>query len=106
MAEGKRISFNDLFERRKKEIQAERDRQKAWEATPEGKEWRAEQDAHDQRMREADERFARENPPDRFAEGKNAALSGESREPPDDLSDEDAELWLNGWDSEDPGDDG
>jgi hypothetical protein len=94
-----RMTLGDVFARRAAEIKAELARQDDWEATPEGKAWRADRDAHEARMRAAEERFAADNPPDPHADGVAAALAGAPREAPDDLSDDDADLWLAGYDS-------
>ena len=63
MAEGKRVTLDEVFKRREAEARAERELRDAWEATPEGKAWREARDAHHARMQQADERFALENPP-------------------------------------------
>jgi hypothetical protein len=38
--------------------------------------------------------------PDWFQQGKDAALANEPREAPEELSDDEADIWLAGWDSE------
>jgi len=56
------MSLADLFARKRAEREAEIAAQDAWEKTPEGAAWRAQQDDHHRRMREADERYAAEHP--------------------------------------------
>ena len=105
MTDGKRMTLGELFAQEDAKARVEYARQLAWEATPEGKAYLAEQAAEYQRRAAANERYAAENPPDHRAEGAEAALRDEPREPPAALSEDDAELWLEGWDSEAPGDD-
>lgn len=57
-----KISMAELFARDKAKRQAEAAAQAAWEQTPEGAEWRREQEAHHRRMAEADARYEAENP--------------------------------------------
>lgn len=96
----KRVTMADVFNRRAMEIKAQIAERAAWEATPAGKAWRTECDAGEARKQAADARYAVENPPDPFEDGKSAALRDEPREAPDDLSEEDADLWVSGWDVE------
>jgi hypothetical protein len=63
MIEGKKITLAELAARDQAKRLAEYQAQQAWEQTPEGAAWRAEQDAYHRRMAEADERHAIENPP-------------------------------------------
>lgn len=99
MVEGKRITMAELVQRRSQEIAAENAQRDAWHATPEGRAEKLERDASDQRLREADERFARENPPDPAKDGRDAALAGQKRKSPQDLTEEDEDQWLEGYDS-------
>lgn len=97
---GRKVTMKEVFARAAAEIKAGVEAKAAYEATPEGLAEKLERDAHHARMFAADERFALENPPNPYEDGRNAALSGEPREPPADLSDADADLWLDGFDSE------
>lgn len=63
MTEGKKITLAELAARDRAKRTAEYAAQKAWETTPEGAAWRAEQDDHHRRMAEADGRYAIDNPP-------------------------------------------
>ena len=72
----------------------------AYEATPEGKAQVAEREAHDARMRAADDRFALENPPNPFQLGAETAVNEGEREPPHELGENEAAQWLEGFDSE------
>lgn len=105
MAEGKMMKLSELFDRDRVKRAAEYAEKLAYEATPEGAAEKAAREALEQRLMEADRRFAAENPTDQFREGALAAGAGAKREAPDDLGDEDAERWLEGWDSEAPGED-
>ena len=70
---GEKISLTELFKRRSAENKAAFEAQQAWEATPEGAAWRAEQDAHHKRMADADERYAVEHPePEEDDEGEGS----------------------------------
>lgn len=60
--EGRKVTMAELFARKRAQNKAETEAQDAWEQTPEGKAWRAAQDAHHQRMAEADRRYALEHP--------------------------------------------
>ena len=104
MLERKRLTLADVFRQKEAEVRAELAQRQAYEATPEGRAEAIARDAFHRRMAEADERFAAENTPDRFQEGKDAALANEARRPPDDLADHEADQWLEGWDSEGPND--
>lgn len=97
---GKRMTLGELAARSRAEMLATYEERLAWEATPEGKAWVAAREAEARRLMEADIRFAEENPPDWFEEGRLARNAGDKREPPEDLDDEAADAWLDGYDSE------
>ncbi len=102
--QGKKISLAELNALSRAKLAAEYSERLAYEATPEGAAERAARETLERRLMEADQRFAEENPPDHFADGKAAAFAGSKREPPDDLEGEAAEQWLAGWDTEGPDD--
>jgi hypothetical protein len=99
---GKRLTLNDIFARRAAQARAEYAERLAYEATPEGKAEAEARRALDARLAAADERFAQENPPDLFAEGRIAGGANMKREAPETLSEDEEAEWLAGYDSEAP----
>jgi hypothetical protein len=99
------VKLSDFLAKRRCEAMLAYEQRQAHEQTPEGRQEVAERDALSAKMREADERFAIENPEDPFQEGSDAAITGDPREPPDELDETASILWLNGYDSQAPGED-
>ena len=99
MVENKRMTLGELFKQREEQARAEYEQRLAYEATPEGKAEREALEAHQKRMRDADERFAADNPPNLHQQGRDSHEAGDARDTPEDLTDEEAEEWLAGWDS-------
>lgn len=93
------MTLAEVFRRKQEQVSAELEQRQAYEATPDGQAEVAAREAYHRRLAEADARFAAANPPDSFQEGRDASLAGAKAEPPDDLSEEAADLWLKGWDS-------
>jgi hypothetical protein len=93
---GKRMTLGELFKREEARI---RERIAADDADPEVQARRREHDAHERRMREAEERWAEENATTPHQDGYAAAQLGLLREAPDALDDDDAAQWLEGYDS-------
>jgi hypothetical protein len=93
---GKRMTLGEFFKREEGRI---RERIAADDADPEVQAKRQEFETRERRMREAEERWAKEHATTPDQDGYAAAQLGLPREPPDELDDDDAAQWLEGYDS-------
>lgn len=94
---GQRVTADELFEARAKELRDEAN-------SPEGLA-RAERNREKfQRDEAARIKWEAENPRTPFELGAEAAANDEDREPPEEMGETDREQWLVGYDEERPGD--
>lgn len=96
---GKRITLDELFAERAKELRDEAN-------SPEGIARAERNRLKFQRDEAARLKWEAENPRTPFEIGAEAAANDEDREPPEGLDDADREQWLAGYDEERPDEDG
>lgn len=105
-----RITLKELADRQQAFWAEQRVAKEAYEQTPEGVAEKAEQDALNTRIREAEQRASDEeehyktnHPLDwAFAEGREAFYQDQRRSPPAALPRDQRRAWLEGWDSDAP----
>lgn len=102
MIEGKRMTLGEFT---KREAIRMKERAAAEAADPEVQARKKDHEEHERRMVEAERRWAKENASTPFEDGKEAANLALPREAPEELDDDAADQWIDGYDSLGSGED-